>query len=75
MLCGPIFGSLLFVLGGFQLPFYVTGFGLFILTIIFILTFTEKENAIPDVYWSPNSGVLKKNHLSYFECFKSMVSN
>lgn len=74
MLCGPVFGSLLFVLGGFQLPFYVTGFGLYILTIFAFFVLPTKENEIPELYWSPNSGMLKKNELSYSECFKSVVS-
>ena len=34
MLCGPILGSMLFKLGGFQLPFYTTGCMLLILSVM-----------------------------------------
>ena len=73
MLCGPVFGSILFVIGGFQLPFYVTGGWLYILTVFAFFVLPEKENEVPALYWSPNSGTLKENKLSYFECFKSVV--
>jgi MFS family permease len=34
MLCGPVLGSLLFAVGGFELPFYVAGILLLILSIL-----------------------------------------
>lgn len=74
MMMGPLLGSALYAIGGFQLPFYVTGGGLFILTILTFFTLPDKENFIPDMRWSPNSGVHKKNELSYMECLGNIVS-
>ena len=67
MMMGPLLGSVLYAIGGFQLPFYVTGGGLFLLTIITFFTLPDQENYAPDMRWSPNSGVMKKNELKYSE--------
>ena len=75
MLWGPIFGSLLFALGGFRLPFYVTGAGLYTIMICAFFILPSNEAKVQTEYYSPNSGILKENKLSYFECFKSLVSS
>ena len=73
MMVGPLLGSVLYAIGGFQLPFYVTGGGLFLLTILTFFTLPEGENFAPDMRWSPNSGVMKKNELTYLECLSNTV--
>lgn len=72
MMAGPLLGSLLYAIGGFQLPFYVTGAALFLLTILTFFTLPEKENFAPDLRWSPNTGVMKKNELKYSECLSNI---
>jgi hypothetical protein len=74
MMAGPLLGSVLYAIGGFQLPFYVTGGGLFLLTILTLFTLPDQENFAPDMRWSPNSGVHKKNELKYSECLSNTVS-
>lgn len=73
MMVGPLLGSVLYAIGGFQLPFYVTGAGLFLLTIITFFTLPDGENFAPDMRWSPNSGVMKKNELTYGESLSNLV--
>lgn len=75
MMAGPLLGSLLYAIGGFQLPFYVTGAGLFLLTFFTFFTLPNKENFAPDMRWSPTTGVHKKNELSYLECLSNLVSH
>ena len=73
MMAGPLLGSVLYAIGGFQLPFYVTGACLFLLTILTFFTLPDSENYAPDMRWSPNSGVMKKNELTYTECLSNIV--
>jgi len=74
MMAGPLLGSVLYAIGGFQLPFYVTGGGLFLMTIFTYFTLPNKENFAPDMRWSPASGVHKKNELTFLECLRNTVS-
>lgn len=69
---GPLLGSLLYAIGGFQLPFYVTGGALYLLTILAYLSLPEQENFAPDMRWSPNTGIMKKNELTYIECLSNL---
>ena len=46
MLCGPIMGSLLYTLGGFQLPFYTVG-------VLLLFLSAMNQYLLPDD--SPNS--------------------
>uniref|UniRef100_A0A7S3KMD2 Major facilitator superfamily (MFS) profile domain-containing protein n=1 Tax=Euplotes crassus TaxID=5936 RepID=A0A7S3KMD2_EUPCR len=71
MMMGPLLGSALYAIGGFQLPFYVTGGALFLLTFFAFATLPSKENFAPDMRWSPNSGIVK-NELTYLECLKNL---
>ena len=72
MMAGPLLGSVLYAIGGFQLPFYVPGGALLLLTIVTFFTLPEKENYAPDLRWSPNTGIMKKNELGYLECFANV---
>jgi hypothetical protein len=73
MMAGPLLGSGLYAIGGFQLPFYVTGAGLFLLTIFTYFTLPDSENYAPDMRLSPTSGTMVKNVLTYKECLSNVV--
>lgn len=72
MMVGPILGSILYSIGGFQLPFYVTGGALYALTSMIYCTMPEQEKVVSDMRWSPKTGRLVKNEFSYRECFSSI---
>ena len=54
MLCGPILGSMLFKLGGFQLPFYTTGV---LLLVLAVMNFFAVPNNIADTCGFVNESV------------------
>lgn len=55
MLGGPIFGSFLYKLGGFEMPFYVTGVLLFILIIPIKIIFDEDNKRENNDHFIKNS--------------------
>lgn len=71
---GPLLGATLYSIGGFQLPFYVTGGCLAVLSLLTYFVTPSKENFEPDKRWSPHAGIPQIYELKYSDCLSNTVS-
>lgn len=71
---GPLLGATLYSIGGFQLPFYVTGGSLAILAVLTYFVIPNTENFEPDKRWYPHAEIPQQHELKYSECLSNTVS-